>query len=104
VGDVFPCPCRGHLTFDENPGSYAICPVCFWEDDMVQLRWPDWSGGANKASLIAAQVNFTRIGASEPRLAVTFAPGYPASRSTSVGGPSIRRWTGSSPPESTSSA
>jgi hypothetical protein len=21
--------------------------VCFWEDDGVQLRWPDWSGGAN---------------------------------------------------------
>jgi hypothetical protein len=69
VGDVIPCPCCGHLTFDEGPGSYAICPVCFWEDDLVQLRWPDWSGGANKPSLIEARATFARIGASEPRLA-----------------------------------
>lgn len=30
------------------PGSYEICPVCFWEDDRVQFRWPAMSGGANK--------------------------------------------------------
>jgi hypothetical protein len=42
--------------------------VCFWEDDAVQLRWPDWSGGANKPSLIEAQQNFRRFGACEERL------------------------------------
>ena len=41
------------------------CPVCFWEDDVVQLRWPDWAGGANKASLIEGQQDFQRIGACE---------------------------------------
>lgn len=61
----YPCPCCGHLTFDEPPGSHAICPVCFWEDDAVQLRRPDCSGGANKPSLIAAQQTYQAIGACE---------------------------------------
>jgi hypothetical protein len=51
MSDRYPCPCCGHVVFDEPPGSYAICPVCFWVDDPVQLRWPDWAGGANKPSL-----------------------------------------------------
>jgi hypothetical protein len=56
------------LTLDDGPGSYEICPVCFWEDDLVQLRWPDYTGGANKPSLIEAQVNFANTGVVEPRL------------------------------------
>jgi Cysteine-rich CPCC len=63
---VFPCPCCGHLTLDE-PGSYDICPVCCWEDDLVQLRWPDWPGGANKPSLVQAQAAYAGIGACEQR-------------------------------------
>ncbi|WP_256088900.1 MULTISPECIES: CPCC family cysteine-rich protein [unclassified Streptomyces] len=27
-------------------------PVCFWENDTIQLRWPTVDGGANKVSLI----------------------------------------------------
>ncbi|WP_370949631.1 CPCC family cysteine-rich protein [Amycolatopsis sp. cg5] len=61
----FPCPCCGHLMFDEPPGSYSICSVCFWEDDSLQLRWPDWAGGANRPSLIEAQDNYRRLGACE---------------------------------------
>jgi hypothetical protein len=64
----YPCICCGHLTFDSPPGSYDICPVCFWEDDDLQLRWPDWAGGANKPSLIAAQQNYANLGAVEERL------------------------------------
>jgi hypothetical protein len=64
----YPCPCCGYVVFDEPPGSYEICPICFWEDDGVQLRWPDWSGGANKPSLIEAQKAFEQIGACEERL------------------------------------
>ena len=63
----FPCPCCGHHVFDEPPGSYAICPVCFWEDDAVQLRWPDYRGGANGPSLIEAQQTYALVGAMEPR-------------------------------------
>lgn len=64
----YPCPCCGHLTLGEPPGSYEICPVCFWEDDNVQLRWPTWAGGANKPSLIDAQRNFAAIGVCEERV------------------------------------
>jgi hypothetical protein len=55
------------LVFDEPPGSYAICPICFWEDDNVQLRFPTMTSGPNKVSLINAQRNFLRFGASEER-------------------------------------
>ncbi|MFC5831474.1 CPCC family cysteine-rich protein [Nonomuraea insulae] len=64
----YPCPCCGHLTFGAPPGSHEICSVCFWEDDAIQLRWPDWPGGANKPSLIEAQRIFQEIGACEERL------------------------------------
>jgi len=54
--------------FCEPPGSYDICPICFWEDDVVQLAFPDLAGGANKCSLIEGQRNFAAIGACELRV------------------------------------
>ena len=63
----FPCPCCGRLTFDSAPGSYDVCPVCFWEDDLSQLRWPATAGGANHPSLIEAQRNYATHGVSELR-------------------------------------
>ena len=65
--DRFPCPCCGHQVYSEGPGSYDICPLCFWEDDPVQLRWPNWTGGANHPSLIDAQASVAVHGAIEPR-------------------------------------
>lgn len=64
---VYPCPCCGYLQFDALPGSYEICEICYWEDDGVQLRWPDRGGGANDPSLIEAQQNFVQYGAMEER-------------------------------------
>jgi len=53
------------LTFGEDfPGSFDICPVCFWEDDLIQFTEPTYKGGANKVSLEEAQRNFTEFGAS----------------------------------------
>jgi hypothetical protein len=47
-----PCPCCGYRTFrDPGYGSYDLCPVCFWEDDDLQLSEPDYRGGANDVSL-----------------------------------------------------
>ncbi len=63
----YPCVCCGHLTVDEPPCSYQICPVCGWEDDDVQLRWPDWAAGANRTSLVEAQRNFADFGACDVR-------------------------------------
>ncbi len=67
VEPAFPCPCCGHRMFGEPPGSYDICSVCFWEDDPIQLRWPDWVGGANAPCLIEAQRAYAEMGAMEFR-------------------------------------
>lgn len=53
------CPCCGYLVFDER-GCYEICPVCFWEDDGVQIADPWFSGGANEPSLEQSQRNFAQ--------------------------------------------
>jgi hypothetical protein len=61
----YPCSCCGFLTMPESePGTFEICPVCFWEDDDFQLNNPEFFGGANKESLIQAQKNFKEFGAS----------------------------------------
>jgi hypothetical protein len=48
-------------------GTSEICPVCFWEDDLVQFNDPDYAGGANRVSLNEARQNFTKIGAVSER-------------------------------------
>lgn len=67
-GPTYPCPVCGYLVFDEPPGSYTICPICFWEDDIVQIGFPLMAGGANRLSLHEAQQEFVRNGACEFRL------------------------------------
>ena len=60
----YPCPCCGFLTLTEPPpGTFDICPVCFWEDDNVQFADPDFAGGANTMSLSEARRNYTTLGA-----------------------------------------
>ncbi|PJZ59076.1 CPCC family cysteine-rich protein [Leptospira barantonii] len=61
----FPCPCCGYLTFEEESGSFEICPVCYWENDNVQNDDPSYSGGANRISLELAKENYIRFGAKE---------------------------------------
>ncbi|MDQ2800416.1 MAG: hypothetical protein M3Y13_12345, partial [Armatimonadota bacterium] len=51
----YPCPCCGFLVFDTPTGGYELCPLCDWEDDNVQLRYPGLRGGANGKSLWEAQ-------------------------------------------------
>ncbi|MHB9134129.1 MAG: CPCC family cysteine-rich protein [Armatimonadota bacterium] len=63
----YACPCCGYLTLPEQPpGTYDICPVCFWEDDETQYRNPRSRGGANKVSLNEAKENFRKDGAISP--------------------------------------
>lgn len=60
----YTCPCCGYLTLtDKPPGTFAICPVCFWEDDEVQFKDPMSAGGANQVSLAEARKNFRAFGA-----------------------------------------
>lgn len=64
----YACPCCGYKTLDrEPPGTYDVCPVCFWEDDRIQYADPDYEGGANVVSLRQAQRSFLEIGVSELR-------------------------------------
>ncbi len=59
---MYPCPCCGYLTLSEKPpGTYLICPICCWEDAMVE-----WEPGSNPISLRLAQRNFVEFGACEP--------------------------------------
>jgi hypothetical protein len=60
------CACCGFLVLDER-GNYAICPICFWEDDIVQIADPWFDGGANSPALVQAQRTFAQIGATEQR-------------------------------------
>lgn len=55
------CPCCGYRTLDESPpGTYDICPICYWEDDYVQYHDPAFTGGANVVSLSEARNNFSK--------------------------------------------
>ncbi len=64
----FKCPCCGYLTFDTEPdNTFYICPVCFWEDDGLQLSMPHLEGGANDVSLLKARENFKKYGVSDMR-------------------------------------
>lgn len=64
----YSCPCCGNLTFTKEPGStHDICPVCYWEDDKLQLRDPEFAGGANRVSLLEARENYKKFGAAEER-------------------------------------
>jgi len=63
----FPCPCCGHLVHDREPGFHQSCPICGWEDDLAQLRFPLMPGSSNTVSLLEAQKNYRDYGASERR-------------------------------------
>ncbi|MBC9246834.1 hydrolase [Paracoccus sp. 11-3] len=64
----YACACCGYLTLEEPPpGSFEICPVCGWEDDIAQFNNPDRAGGANLVSLNQARLNFIIFHASDER-------------------------------------
>ncbi len=54
------CVCCGHRVFD-NLFNFEICPVCGWEDDPLQIRFP-LEKGSNRVCLVEAQVNFAKTG------------------------------------------
>jgi len=76
---AYPCPCCGYLVFEEPPGSFAICPICFWEDEDLALEFATTlQGGANRVSLARAQENFARLGACEPGMVQHVRPPGPS--------------------------
>lgn len=51
------CPVCGQYEFEE-PDFYEVCPICGWEDDLVQRLDPDFEGGANTESLNQARASW----------------------------------------------
>jgi len=58
----FTCFVCGYRTLDERC-QWDICPVCFWEDDVLVQGDEDCSSPANHMMLSEAQANYMRIGA-----------------------------------------
>ena len=60
----YPCPVCGYLTLPARC-DWDICPVCFWEDDVLESDG-DCNSPANSQLLSEAQANFVSIGAVHP--------------------------------------
>jgi hypothetical protein len=60
-----------------NGNTFQICPVCFWEDDGVQLHNHEYEGGANQVSLNMARQNFIKFGACEENFVKDVRPPQP---------------------------
>ncbi len=59
----YQCLCCRHYTLDARPeNTFQICPVCYWEDDGIQLNDLDYEGGANEMSLKRARENYKDFG------------------------------------------
>ena len=55
----YKCPCCERFTLSEEPpGTYEVCEVCGWEDDLAQYKNPDLEGGANSMSLNNAKKEY----------------------------------------------
>ena len=58
------CFVCGYMTLDERC-DWDICPVCYWEDDVLVIDEQDTSSPANKGMMVSeAQANFALFGAS----------------------------------------
>jgi hypothetical protein len=55
---TFPCAACGFVVFFSPGGGYEVCPVCDWEDDEIQLRFPGLAVGANQKCLYDHQGDF----------------------------------------------
>ena len=61
------CPCCGYRTLTPGrPGSYEVCDVCGWLDDLVGFHYPDTESDYNHVSLREARENVRTFGACAP--------------------------------------
>ena len=58
------CPCCNYLTItEEDEVIVDICPVCYWQYDLVSQRYPDRVISPNRVSLNEARNNYKSYGA-----------------------------------------
>lgn len=61
---MLPCPCCGNYTVKYDTLIVDICPVCFWQYDIVAQEHPDRVIGPNHGlSLNLARENYKCFGA-----------------------------------------
>jgi len=51
------CPVCGEYEFEKR-SDYDVCDVCGWENDGLQMKNPDYRGGANAESLNEAKAEW----------------------------------------------
>jgi len=56
---LFQCPCCDYYTLSER-FWYIICPVCFWEDDWIDINNLDEISSPNNITLREWRLNFTK--------------------------------------------
>ena len=61
-GDKFQCSCCDYFTLEER-GGYEVCPICFWEDDGMDIDEADTHSGPNHITLREGRQNFKKLGA-----------------------------------------
>lgn len=59
------CPCCTYLTLSNKTwGSYEICPVCFWQNDLLCIEDPSYCSPLNEGTTLSqAKTNHIRFGA-----------------------------------------
>jgi len=61
------CPCCGYRTLTpDQPGSYEVCEICGWLDDLFGFYHPDTQSDYNYVSLSTARENVAEFGACLP--------------------------------------
>ncbi|MBR1864571.1 MAG: hypothetical protein IJ806_10845 [Ruminococcus sp.] len=62
------CPCCGYFTLIGSPEdiAWAICPVCFWENDVGKNE--ELHSGANSMTLKEGRRNFLEFGACDRKM------------------------------------
>ena len=63
----YQCPCCDYISLPER-GNYLICPICFWEDDGIDIDKPDIHSGPNRMTLREGRNNFMKLGACDEKM------------------------------------
>lgn len=83
---IYPCPCCGYRTFPVPAAEAiaAICPVCFWENDVFLTQDDEPSDENNGLTLCQARENYRTYGAVQLRLVRYVRPPKPEEQPTEV--------------------